>query len=156
MRLFASGELNGSDVIRVSRVLFVQRLSLSVIVPCGQQVELLRSLTSSDVSCPREETSMSRAEAFAREKSGRNDPPWRGARRIRKRAPYADLVLGGEAYDAVASTYRGSNCVVRTSIRGNGRETARRAAREGGVARRGGAAREARRNESLASVKVTG
>lgn len=86
IKLFVFGGLNGTDVRRVSRVLFVQRLSLSVIVPCGQQQEgLLRSLTSSDVSRPREETSVLRAEAFAREKSGRNDPPRRGARRIRKR-----------------------------------------------------------------------
>jgi len=85
IRFFTFGGLNDSDVIRVSRVLFVQRLSLSVIVPFEQQEGLLRSLTSSDVSRPREETSVLRAEAFAREKSDRNDPPRRGARRIRKR-----------------------------------------------------------------------
>lgn len=104
----------------------------SVIVPCGQQEGLYRSLTSSDVSRPHEKTSI---QTFAGEKSDRNDPLRRGARRIRKRAPYADLVLGGEAYDAVARTYRGSNCVVRISIRGSGRDRA--GVREGGVGREG-------------------
>lgn len=137
IKLFAFGGLNGTDVIRVSRVLFVQRLSLSVIVPCGQQQEEpLRSLTSSDVSRPREER-VARRGVREREERPKRSSSARCASN-KEAAPYADLVLGGEAYDAVARTYRGSNCVVRISIRGSGRDGAGCAGgRNGAAVRRG-------------------
>jgi len=60
-------------------------------------------------------------------------------------APYADL--DGEAYDAVARTYRGSNCVVRISIRGNGETGRAGCARQRGAGRAGARGR-GKRNES--------
>lgn len=47
----------------------------------------------------------------------------RDARRIRKRGTVRRSRSRPEAYDAVARTYRGSNCVIRISIRGSRRET---------------------------------
>lgn len=95
---------------------------------------LLRSLTSSDVSCPREKMG-NNGVVHRRRLATRGEERTKGfSRRIARCASNKEAgtavrrsrSLGGEAYDAVARTYRGSNCVVRISIRGSGRETGAR------------------------------